>query len=180
MNLYVMRHGTTVWNEKKIIQGRSSNMLSKTGKCGVEKTAQAYKNTKFDIIICSPLKRTMQTANIMNKYHNVKIFKDESITEVDQGDFTKRKSSSLTKDECEQKLSRSKEYHMENYTEVYNRVKNFLQTLKQKYPYQNVLVVTHNCNASDIDFMLRYNFPPAYDYSKFIPFSNAELRKYIF
>lgn len=175
-----MRHGTTVWNEKKIIQGRSSNMLSKAGKCAVEKTAQKHKNTKFDIIICSPLKRTVQTANIMNKYHNVKIIKDESITEIDQGDFTKRKNSSLTEYEREQKLLRSKDYHMESYTEVYNRVKIFLQTLKQKYPYKNILVVTHNCSASDIDFMLRYNFPPAYDYAKFIPFSNAELRKYTF
>ena len=31
MNLYIMRHGTTTWNEKGITQGRSNNKLSKKG-----------------------------------------------------------------------------------------------------------------------------------------------------
>ena len=31
MNLFVMRHGTTVWNEKGITQGRTNNRLSKSG-----------------------------------------------------------------------------------------------------------------------------------------------------
>ena len=99
MNLYVMRHGRTNWNEKGIIQGRRNNMLSKTGKEQVENTAQMYKDVKFDVIICSPIKRTMQTANIVNKYHNVKIIKDEDIIEVDQGDFAGRLNSSLTEQE---------------------------------------------------------------------------------
>lgn len=50
--------------------------------------ALKYKDTKFDIIFCSPLMRTIQTANIINKFHNVKIVKDERLIEIDQGIFT--------------------------------------------------------------------------------------------
>ncbi|MGN1208302.1 MAG: histidine phosphatase family protein, partial [Christensenellales bacterium] len=88
MNLFVMRHGTTIWNEKGITQGRSQNRLSKTGIELAKERAKEYANTKFDVIVCSPLMRTVQTANIMNKFHNVKILKDERLLEIDQGYFT--------------------------------------------------------------------------------------------
>ena len=50
MVLYVMRHGTTKWNEQNIIQGRSNNRLSKRGIELVKQSAIDYKSTKFDII----------------------------------------------------------------------------------------------------------------------------------
>ena len=64
-----MRHGTTVWNEKGITQGRSSNMLSQSGKALTEQAANMLKDVQIDVIFASPLMRTMQTANIINKYH---------------------------------------------------------------------------------------------------------------
>ena len=92
MKLYIMRHGTTVWNEKEIIQGFSKNRLSKSGKLLVEKQAVKHKNTNFDLIIASPMMRTMQTANIMNKFHGIKIVKDDRLREIDQGVFTEIKN----------------------------------------------------------------------------------------
>ena len=83
MKVYIMRHGTTVWNEKNITQGRSQNRLSVSGKQLVEKVAKQNSALKIDVIFSSPLMRTMQTANIMNKYHNVPILKDERLTEID-------------------------------------------------------------------------------------------------
>ena len=68
MNIFVMRHGTTVWNEKGITQGRSNNRLSSNGIEMVEQVAKEFKNVNFDVIFCSPLMRTVQTAKIMNKF----------------------------------------------------------------------------------------------------------------
>ena len=99
MNLYIMRHGTTGWNEKGITQGRSQNRLSKEGKFLAQKQAEKFKNVKFDVIFSSPLMRTMQTANIMNAFHGVKIVKDERLTEIDQGIFTGRHKDSLSSEE---------------------------------------------------------------------------------
>ena len=50
MNIYLMRHGTTVWNEKGITQGRVNNRLSQSGKAIAEQRALELQNVEFDVI----------------------------------------------------------------------------------------------------------------------------------
>jgi len=174
MNLYVMRHGSTCWNEKGIIQGHSNNRLSALGKMQVEKVAKENKETKFDIVICSPLMRTVQTANIMNKYHKVKIVKDKRLIEIDQGIFSGRKRSSLTaKEEKIQKL-RLKKNGQESLKEIDDRVKDFLDNVKKDYPFENILVVTHDICAIILEYFI-YNEKIGFDK---LTFDNAELKKF--
>ena len=130
MKLYIMRHGTTIWNEKNIVQGFSKNRLSKSGKLLVEKQAEKHKDITFDIIIASPMMRTMQTANIMNKFHNVKLIKDDRLREIDQGVFTGRKVSSLNEEEKICQIKKDPKYGMEDYTSVLKRVVEFYEYLK--------------------------------------------------
>lgn len=178
MKLYVMRHGLTVWNEKRIIQGRSKNRLSKTGKEQVQKAAENLKNAKIDIIISSPMMRTIQTANIVNKYHGVKIFKDDAITEMDQGLLTGRRADSLSDKERALREQRSKELKMENFHERAEVVKEFMRIIKEKYPYENVLVVTHDCNCCLIDKIIK-NEDVESGYARSMSnYKNAEVRFY--
>ena len=141
MKIYVMRHGTTVWNEKGITQGHSQNRLSYDGKLLAEDTAKKFMNVKFDIIFASPLMRTMQTANIMNKYHNIKILKDERLIEINQGIFTGRHASSLTENEKSLKAVRSKDCGMESFQEVYARLKIFIDDIKNTYANKTPIIL---------------------------------------
>lgn len=150
MNVYVMRHGTTVWNELGKTQGRSNNRLSKTGIELTKKVAKEHANVKFDAIICSPLMRTVQTAKLMNEYHKVKIIKDERLIEIDQGIFSGRVYKSLSDEEKKLKNSQDASCGMETYADVLIRVKNFVEQLNKENKYENVLIVTHNVNASFI------------------------------
>ena len=104
MKVYVMRHGTTVWNEKGITQGRSRNRLSEKGKTLVLDAALNFKDVSFDIIFTSPLMRTVQTANIMNRYHSAKIIKDNRLIEIDQGIFTGKSKVNLSEEEKQLKF----------------------------------------------------------------------------
>ena len=178
MEIYVLRHGTTNWNEKGITQGRSQNRLSKNGVTLVEQTALANKDLKVDIIYTSPLFRTIQTTNIFNKYHNSKIIKDDRLLEIDQGIFTGKKHSSLTEEEKQQKFSRSKKCGMESYQEVFARAKDFLDYIVKNEKREHILIVTHNCVCTSIDYVLTGNKPEFEDAKKMNVFSNAELRKY--
>ena len=179
MNLYVMRHGTTVWNEKGVTQGRSNNRLSKQGILLTTEVAKSLKDIDFDIIITSPLMRTVQTANIINKYHKVKILKDYNLTEIDQGIFTGRNKSSLSKEEETLKNKRSKSVGMESYEECFNRVATFVNTLKENCNYNNVLVVTHNCVATFVEDILT-NKNANFKDSQFLRnFNNAEVKKFV-
>lgn len=154
MKIHVMRHGTTVWNERGITQGRTNNRLSKNGVLLTEKVSKRYKDCKFDIIFCSPLMRTMQTANIMNRHHNVKIVKDKNLIEIDQGIFTGRNKDDLSEDEKRLKALRDESTGMETYALALDRARAFLSALRKNTKYKNVLVITHNVIASFLDDIL--------------------------
>lgn len=178
MNLYVIRHGKTVWNERGITQGRTNNRLSKEGIAITSEVARQCKDIPFEVIFTSPLMRTVQTANIINKYHKVKVFKVANLIEIDQGIFTGRKFATLTEEEKHLKNSRSKETKMETYEECFLRAKRFVEKLRQS-DYKTVLVVTHNCTATFIEDVVTSKTIDFSD-AKFVKnFKNAELKKFV-
>ena len=179
MNLYAMRHGTTVWNENGLTQGRSNNRLSRAGKAQTEVVATKLKDVKFDVIFCSPLMRTVQTANIVNKHHNSKIIKNDLLNEIDQGVFTGRKFSTLSEEEKALKKTRSQEAGMESYESCFTRIKKFVEFLKGQRQFENVLVVTHNVGASFIEDILQNRKVDFNDQTFLRNFKNAEVKKFL-
>ncbi len=177
MNIFIMRHGTTVWNEKGITQGRSNNRLSKAGIEITKQVAEDLKDTKFDAIFCSPLMRTMQTANIVNKYHNLKIIKNDLLIELDEGDFTGTKLKNRTPEEVIFKRERSQKHNMESYEHAQKRCESFLNEIRL-LNLKNLLIITHGFNAIILE-MLLLNQEIDYKYKKsFNDFKNAEVRKF--
>ena len=177
MNIYIMRHGTTVWNENGITQGRSNNRLSKSGKELTEQVSANFKDVQIDLIFVSPLMRTMQTSNIINTYHNVKIIKDERLIEIHQGIFTGKKWSNLTKEERELKNLRDYSCGMESYESVYERVNNFIQDIKSHCPFENILIITHNVCASLMYIILSGQNVDILNNNHVKKFKNAEIKK---
>ena len=176
MKLYIMRHGTTCWNEKGIIQGVSSNRLSRTGVELVENRNKEYENVQIGLIFTSPIFRTVQTANIMNKSHNVKIIRDERLREIGQGVFTKRKKSSLTEEERYHKKMRDPLYGMESRESMYERVKSFVDDIKVRYADKSILVISHNIVTSTIEQYIKYGNLPVEELGSLDLYSNAEVR----
>ena len=179
MNLYVMRHGTTVWNEIGRSQGRSMNRLSQSGKALVEKVSEEYKDVPFEMIISSPLMRTMQTSNIMNRNHGVKIVKDEHLIEIDQGIFTGRLHKTFTEEEKQIRQRRDAKFGIESYQSVHKRVKKFLEGLKKNCKHKNVLVVTHNNVATLIEKTINDEKVDYSDYRGVNVFANGEVKKFV-
>lgn len=179
MKVYVMRHGRTNWNEKKITQGHSQNSLSRTGQAAVVQIAQNFADTPIDLIVCSPLRRTVQTANLMNAHHHVKVVKDPRLIEIDQGVFSGQPYADQTPTEQEAKRLRLPGYGLETYTSVYQRVRNFADNLKKDYPVDNVLVVTHESLAVYLSEILAGN-PKIDSVNPFTMsrFANAEIRHF--
>lgn len=179
MNIYVMRHGTTVWNEKGITQGRTNNRLSQKGILLIEEVSKKYKDINFDVIYCSPLFRTVQTSNIMNKFHNVKVIKDERLIEIDQGIFTGRSKDDLTEKEKILKVSRDVSCNMESYESAFDRSKDFLNYIKKDGRFNDVLIVTHNCNATFLEVLLS-NQKIDFNNDKHLRnFKNAEIKRFV-
>ena len=65
MKIYVVRHGQTDWNVAGKCQGRTDIELNNTGIEQAKNTKEQLKNYNIDLIICSPLKRAIKTAEIL-------------------------------------------------------------------------------------------------------------------
>lgn len=149
--IYYIRHGQTNYNKRRIIQGHINSNLNQTGIDQANKIAEDLKNIKLDYIFCSPLKRTFQTATIVNKYHNNKILLDPRLKEQYLGILQGRKSIGLNFDEV---YNNYLEYGCENRKMVYNRVIDFINDLK-KYDGKNILIVSHNGIYDYFDLIMK-------------------------
>lgn len=145
MNLYVVRHGQTDWNVQGIIQGSTDIELNSTGIDQAYQTAELLKNIDFSVIYSSPLKRTFDTAKIINKYHNANIITDNRIIERNFGDFEGTRN--VLKDisdylDFDLNLDTN---NVESIKMLLKRIEDFLLDVYNTYKNtdSNILVVTH-------------------------------------
>lgn len=176
MELYIVRHGKTYWNEQKRTQGHVHNRLCKDGIEASKNTALKLKDVKFDYIFCSPLLRAKQTAKIINKYHNNKIIKDSRLIDIDQGYFTGVYYEKLSPELAQIKLNKDKRYGMESLHELYLRIKNFYDDLLKNYNNKKILIVTHSGVASFLQQVTKYNHFDKNLFNKTDLFNNAEVK----
>jgi uncharacterized phosphatase len=64
---FLVRHGETEWNKKRIIQGISDIPLNDTGRAQAAAVAEILAGHTFDLLISSPLSRALETATIIAK-----------------------------------------------------------------------------------------------------------------
>ena len=53
MEIYIVRHGETVWNKKKLLQGRTDIELSDKGRELARITGENLRDTHFDMVFSS-------------------------------------------------------------------------------------------------------------------------------
>jgi probable phosphoglycerate mutase len=153
MNVYVVRHGETIINVQNQINGHNGIDLTEDGIRQAEATAESLKNTKIDIIFCSPLCRTKHTARIINK-NNVNIIYDDRLIERNSNSMQYLPVSILD-DKIWYSLEDTITYSdSESFNSVLDRITSFLNEIKEKCRYKNILLVTHGdvCKAIKLYF----------------------------
>lgn len=66
--IFLIRHGNTEFNEKKIFRGHFDIPLDETGIEQAQKTGNFLKNVKIDVIYSSPLSRAYKTAETIKNF----------------------------------------------------------------------------------------------------------------
>ena len=88
MKFYYIRHGQTDWNlAEKMQGGQTEKDLNEKGVKQAIETREKLKNIEYDILICSPMNRAIQTAQIINEGRNVPIIIDERLRERRLGEM---------------------------------------------------------------------------------------------
>ena len=94
MEIYIVRHGETIWNADKRLQGSCDIELNEYGRELAGETGRNLEDVHFDMIYSSPLLRAYETANLIRGHRNIKIKMDERLRELNFGinegeDFSK-------------------------------------------------------------------------------------------
>lgn len=150
MQLILIRHGKTDWNELEKCQGASDIPLNQNGVGQAEKLALSLKDEKIDFIYSSDLMRAKVTAEKIAGYHDLKVNIDSGFREMDQGDFEGLEFRLIR----EKYADVLKEWRTnpetlvipggESLTEVQDRAYSSVSRLLDKHFSKTVIVVSHN------------------------------------
>jgi broad specificity phosphatase PhoE len=134
-------HSTSLDNEAGLSSGRFDVGLSRVGKQQAKELGARYEGKKIDVVFCSDLRRSHDTAKLAFGQRDVKIIKDARLSEIDYGDFTRHASKEV---EGLRKLYIDKPFpDGQSYTETTKAMKYFLLDLLKKYNGHTVMIIGH-------------------------------------
>lgn len=146
--IYFVRHGRTEWNAIARMQGQWNSNLDDLGRSQADVNGRWLANLGIEAMFASPLDRTRQTAEIINRYLGLPVVYDARLMEWDCGDW-----SGWLYAEIEQKWAaewaawRADPFHYrppnsENYPDMIARSAPFLAEL-QAQPAKTIAIVSH-------------------------------------
>ena len=173
MKIYLIRHGQVDSNVYKTYN-REDEDLNKTGIKQAEELKEKIKSISYDIVITSPLLRAKHTADIIN-VNNKEIIIDDRLKERDSGSLSGQPYETTDREEYWNYYSNIQYGTSETMINLFNRVKDFLDNLKNK-DYNNVIIVAHSGVSKA--FYAYFNGIP--DDGKFLNLGikNCEIKEY--
>lgn len=185
VELYIARHGETDFNSEGRYLGRTDVPLNSTGIEQAKELAKKVKHLNIGVLYSSPLKRAIETANIIASQQK------QSCEVVIENNFIERSVGAyegLTKEEAKNRYPDLYERNItrifgeappcgETIDDVVKRVFSALDTIKEQNKFSTILVTTHGFVAKVIN---KY-FHPEITEQEFFDFNlaNAEIKKYI-
>lgn len=148
--IYLVRHGFTDWNKKKIVQGHTDIPLNEEGEFQAEKLAKELRHVKFSKAFSSDLLRAKQTAEIVAKEHELLVETTEILRERNFGHLegqsnerVKEIQKIIASLEESERFSYKHHPSIESDAEVVERLLTFIREMSVANLGKNVLVVTH-------------------------------------
>ncbi len=90
MELHLIRHGETNWNEERRVQGQSESQLTELGMQQAQDLGDRLAHLDFDVIYCSSSLRTRQTADHVFAKTDTAIVYLDSLREIFLGHWEGR------------------------------------------------------------------------------------------
>jgi len=140
--LYVARHGQTIWNAQNKVCGITDIELTSTGREQAEALAREVQKANIAFVVSSPLKRAVETSNIISAICQIPVETDERLAEQNYGIYegVDRKDEAFLKNK---KCFAYKYPNGESMMQVAYRVYGALDEIKHKHKDKNVLIIGH-------------------------------------
>lgn len=150
MKIYIVRHGETDYNAKRLMQGQLNTSLNENGRNLAILTGQGLKGVHFDYCFSSPLDRAKETAELILKEsgNNTPIELDDRLLEISFGVFEGRSIFEMKEQGrilYEDSLNFKGFENGESVKDVCKRTQDFLNELIKRDDGKTYLVSTHGC-----------------------------------
>jgi probable phosphoglycerate mutase len=153
MKIYLVRHGQTDWNIKRIAQGRTDIPLNATGIEQAEALRAKLQDYPLDICYCSPLVRAAKTAEIAVNDRCPIIF-DNNLIERSFGELESTDPETWTEDVLDLRLN-STLGGCESLKDTLIRSQKVLDRIKAEQPANaHVLVVGHGALLKTVHYCI--------------------------
>ena len=147
--IYLVRHGTTEWNQKEVFRGRIDCELNETGRAEARALAEYFRDVTIDSIYASPLSRAVETAQAVASFKGLRVKPEPLFIDIDFGEW-----QGMPLKEVEEKypdlyrLWRERPQDVsfpsgENLTLVKTRARGGIERVIQENPGKAVLIVSH-------------------------------------
>lgn len=165
--LLLTRHGETVDNANKIMQGQTQGELNAAGVAEAEALAQRLKNDKIDVFVSSDLKRAIDTCRILAIPHGQEVVTTALLRERDWGSWTGKYIPSL-------QYLNEWPGDVESLAHLKDRAQKFLDWITENYAGLTVVAVGHGIVNKAIQSV--YYKKPMNEIAKM---DNCEVRKLV-
>ena len=153
MNLYVVRHGETIWNVERKVQGITDIPLTDKGIEEARQLQELISTLNIDVVISSPLERARETAKILVD-SKLPINTDDRVKERDWGMNEGALIDTVDTWDCWDVILNTKVQNIECIQDFMYRVSSFIEDIKIRYKDKNVLIVTHSAVSRVIHYLL--------------------------
>ena len=145
--IVLARHGETDWNRQGRFQGQSDPPLNELGREQARQLAEQLSGERFAALYTSPLRRALETAQVVAARLGLSVEPIQELQEIDVGSW-----SGLTRDEVAGRFPAAYRRWLEfvagwhdgeTYDELAERVVPAVLRLANRHPGDRVLVVTH-------------------------------------
>ncbi|HEY2003745.1 MAG TPA: histidine phosphatase family protein [Candidatus Saccharimonadia bacterium] len=144
MRLTVVRHGETIENREHIIQGQNPGQLTARGREQAQEVAQQLRVRLFNAMFSSDLTRCVDTLDVIHEPHpTVPTYLSTKLREISFGEYQGKPSMSLNWQLLEGTALTKKAPGGESWTDLSERVLEFLNEIYDQRPDEDVLVVAH-------------------------------------
>lgn len=160
--IYLTRHGQTLWNLEKRLQGRGNSPLTEDGIERAKELRDRLKNIHIDSIYSSPIERAFETAKIIKGNKDIEIVTDNGFMEMSFGDYEGRRTDEIMKENPSWDISLIMKGNTElsapngeNLGEVRIRVANTMNKIIKANIGKTILIVAHGITLKAIMYYFR-------------------------
>lgn len=145
--LLLARHGETIWNSSRRIQGQLDSELTARGKLQAQQLAKKCQRLQLDHIYCSNLYRAVLSAQICQEILNIELAIDARLAERNLGDFQGKYFKDLKQQNnflaIFQTIGHESPLNGESSYQCQNRISDALISICKKHRNQKLLVIFH-------------------------------------